>query len=249
MTGLLHRIRRRRPEEPAAPQVPPAVPAGTEPEAPAATATPSFRHRGRLRRRLRYLRRVREIAYRDIGGLVFDLRRFGRDEPGLVNAKLDALIALDAELRELEGTLGDPQPVAELREPGVGACPGCAALHASDARFCSACGLDLKSAGKAAVVAPGAVIAHESPEHAHPGSSADLAPTPGTPEPVAQASAPGAGTPAPAATSPEGIAAPPAQESTSTSPVDSPTPPDAPPPAASEQPTVVTPVVTDRDTP
>jgi len=158
MNGPLQRIRRRRAEEPAGPPEPPTVPAGTEPEALAAPAPPSFRHRGRLRRRLRYLRRVRELGYRDVGGLIFDLRRFRRDEPGLVAAKLEALGAVDAELRGLEDALGDHRPVAELREPGVGACPRCAALHASDARYCSACGLDLRAAPKAAVTAPGAPI-------------------------------------------------------------------------------------------
>ena len=159
MNGLLQRIRRRRPEDPAALPEQPAAPAGTEPEIPDAPATPSFRLRGRLRRRLRYLRRARELGYRDVGGLVFDLRRFGRDEPGLVAAKLDALTAVDAELRELEASLADHQSVTELREPGVGACTRCAALHSSDARFCSACGLNL-SAAKEAVVAPGLSLIH-----------------------------------------------------------------------------------------
>jgi len=169
MNGPLQRIRRRRAEEPAGSPEPPAVPAGTEPEALAAPAPPSFRHRGRLRRRLRYLRRVRELGYRDVGGLVFDLRRFGRDEPRLVAAKLETLTAVDTELRGLEDALGDQRPVAELREPGVGACPRCAALHASDARFCSACGMDLRAAPKVAVPAPGTSIPiaeHPAPETA-----------------------------------------------------------------------------------
>ena len=176
MIGPLHRIRRRGAKEPAGPPVSPAVPAGTEPESLAAPAPPSFRHRGRLRRRLRYLRRVRELGYRDVGGLIFDLRRFGRDEPGLVAAKLEALTAVDTELRGLEDALGNHRPVAELREPGVGACPRCAALHASDARFCSACGMDLRAAPKAAVTAPGTPIPiaeHPAPETA-PGTNATL---------------------------------------------------------------------------
>jgi hypothetical protein len=179
MTGLLHRIRRRRTEEPAAAPDPSAPPAGTEPGDLAAPAVPSFRHRGRLRRRLRYLRRVRELGYRDVGGLVFDLRRFGRDEPALVAAKLDALTAVDAELRQLEGALGDRPEIVELREPGIGACSRCAALHASDARFCSSCGQNV-GATRVAVIAPGtpaaidpAVIAHA---HAAPGTPAAVGP-------------------------------------------------------------------------
>lgn len=179
MNGLLQRIRRRRPEDPAAHSEPPAAPAGSEPEALTAPATPSFRHRGRLRRRLRYLRRVRELGYRDVGGLVFDLRRFGRDEPGLVNAKLDALTAVDAELRGLEDALADHQDVVELREPGVGACTRCAALHASDAHFCSACGLNVSGA-TGAVVAPGTPIAPDA-------GAVTAAQAPGQPEPAVDA--------------------------------------------------------------
>jgi len=81
------------------------------PAVPAAT----WRVRGRLRRRARYLRAKREIALRDLGGLVFDLHRFGRERADLVNAKLESLSALDR-------------------------CASCGELMASDARFCSRCG-------------------------------------------------------------------------------------------------------------
>lgn len=121
----------------AAAEADPTLPAGAEPTPPEA---PSFRHRGRLRRRLRYLRRVREIAFRDLGGLVFDLDRFGRERPDLVRLKLDGLRAIDTELRTLEVVLGDVRAVDELQEPGIAACAGCGALHGSEARFCPACG-------------------------------------------------------------------------------------------------------------
>lgn len=113
------------------------VPAGADPDAP---RSPAFRHRGRLRRRLRYLRRVREIAFRDLGGLVFDLDRFGKDRPDLIKLKLEGLQAIDAELRALEVALDDEQPVEELREAGIAACARCGAIHGSDAAFCPACG-------------------------------------------------------------------------------------------------------------
>ena len=114
-----------------------AVPAGAEPAPPTG---PSFRDRGRLRRRLRYLRRIRELGFRDLGGLVFDLDRFGRDRQDLVRAKLDALAAIDRELRSLEVALDDVRPVEELQEPGITSCPTCGALHGSEARFCPSCG-------------------------------------------------------------------------------------------------------------
>ena len=112
------------------------LPAAAEPGG----TRPSFRSRGPLRRRLRYLRRVRELGFRDLGGLVFDLDRFGRDRADLVRAKLDALRAIDAEARALEAALADHRPVEELHEPGISACAQCGSLHGSEARFCPSCG-------------------------------------------------------------------------------------------------------------
>jgi hypothetical protein len=115
------------------------APAGTDPSG-AAEARPSFRERGRLRRRLRFLRRLRELGFRDLGGLVFDQHRFDRRSDELVRGKLTALAAVDAELRALERALDDRRPITELREPGISACARCGAVIASDARFCSTCG-------------------------------------------------------------------------------------------------------------
>src|SRR3954452_4689963 len=123
-----------------------AVPAGAEPADPAAPPEPSFRNRGRLRRRLRFLRRVRELGYRDLGGLVFDQHRFNRPDEELVRGKVSALAAVDAELRALEDALRERRDIAELREPGISACPRCGTLHGSDARFCPSCGLALSAA-------------------------------------------------------------------------------------------------------
>ena len=73
--------------------------------------TPGFRSRGAMRRRLRYLRRARELGFRDLGGLVFDLRRFERDRPDLIDAKINALYDVDTELRALERVLEDRHEV------------------------------------------------------------------------------------------------------------------------------------------
>ena len=124
----------------------PPVPAGAEPEDPSAPPQPSFRNRGRLRRRLRFLRRVRELGYRDLGGLVFDQHKFSRQNTELVRGKIAALAAVDAELRALEQALGEKRELTELREPGLSACPRCGTLHGSDARFCPSCGLALSGA-------------------------------------------------------------------------------------------------------
>ena len=122
--------------------------AAPEPETEAAPedARPRFRERTRMRRRLRYLRRLRELAFRDLGGLVFDLHRFGRDRNDLVAAKLEALGTIDRELRLLEDALADRREFTDLREAGIAACPRCGTLHDTDANFCPGCGAALRSA-------------------------------------------------------------------------------------------------------
>jgi hypothetical protein len=102
---------------------------------------PGFGERGRMRRRARFLRKARELAYRDLGGLVFDLHRFGQRNDPLVLAKLATLRQIDTEVRELEAALHERRPVTVLREVGIAACPRCATIHGSDDRFCPGCGL------------------------------------------------------------------------------------------------------------
>ncbi|HEX3873123.1 MAG TPA: hypothetical protein VHW26_03180 [Solirubrobacteraceae bacterium] len=126
---------------------PPATPGPDPPPAaapdlaPAKTGPTSYRDRARLRRRLRYLRRARELAFRDLGGFVFDAHRFNRRRDDIVAAKLTGLTGLDTELRSLETALDDRRELMLLHEPGISVCPRCATLHASDANFCSGCGL------------------------------------------------------------------------------------------------------------
>jgi len=124
----------------------PLADAGQSPPAGAAAEAdgrPSFGARGRARRRARYLRKARELAYRDLGGLVFNLHRFGQRNDPLVMAKLTALEHLDGELRALEDSLAERRQITVLREAGINACPRCAAIHSSEDRFCPNCGLDL----------------------------------------------------------------------------------------------------------
>jgi hypothetical protein len=102
-----------------------------------------FGSRGRLRRRARFLRKARELAYRDLGGLVFSLHRFNQRNDQLVLAKLSTLSRIDAELRALETSLSERQPVTVLREAGITACPRCAAIHSGEDRFCPGCGLPM----------------------------------------------------------------------------------------------------------
>lgn len=115
---------------------------------PAATPRrPGFRARGRMRRRLRYLRRLRELQVRDLGGLVFDLRRFERKRDDLVLQKVDQIRACDDELHALERALGERRDLRDVREPGIGGtCPRCFAIFGSADRFCASCGAALGGA-------------------------------------------------------------------------------------------------------
>jgi hypothetical protein len=149
-----------------------AQPAGAEPKPP---DTAGFGARGRIRRRARFLRKARELAYRDLGGLVYNLHRFGQRNDQLVLAKLTLLGQIDHELRTLEGALGEPQPMTILREAGVTVCARCAAIHSSEDRYCPNCGLslgrhpDLPIAGAATPGAPAAGAPAPSPPSLEPG--------------------------------------------------------------------------------
>ena len=192
MKGPLQVIRRRRAEPPAADldagdpateaptEVQPTAAAGANaaaPDQPATEETPasdapagqdaapgstSFRHRGRMRRRLRYLRRVRELGFRDLGGLVFDQHRFSQANEELVRGKVNALAAVDQELRTLEHALDDHRPITELREPGISVCPRCGALHGSEARYCPSCGVAFH--GPLAIAEVGEAVSLPTPE-------------------------------------------------------------------------------------
>jgi hypothetical protein len=113
--------------------------------APDVDQSPGLLARSRVRRRARYLRRLRELQLRDIGGFVVELHRFGRERPDLVRAKVEAAAETDRELRALEHALDDSGGAAmELREPGIGgACTGCGTVYGSGDRYCSWCGRTL----------------------------------------------------------------------------------------------------------
>jgi hypothetical protein len=94
-----------------------------------------------MRRRVRYLRRLRELQLRDIGGFMVELRRFGRERPGLVEEKVSAAMQTDRELRTLEQALAEGWPASEIRAAGIGgACTQCGTVHGSTDRFCAWCG-------------------------------------------------------------------------------------------------------------
>ncbi len=204
-------------------------PAGVQ----ATAGPPGFSERGRMRRRARFLRKARELAYRDLGGLVFNLHRFGSRNDALVLVKLETIGRIDAELRGLEAALSEHQPVTVLREAGVAACPRCAAIHGSDDRFCPNCGLAMDLHAERPVAGPPAPAPVPPTAPAPPPAPAPApTPTPAPPitdQPAASApslpitdqpapptsavsTTPPAG-PAPASDQPTKIVRPPAQSS------------------------------------
>jgi hypothetical protein len=178
----------------------------------------SFASRGRARRRARYLRKARELAYRDLGGLVFNLHRFGQRNDQLVLAKLTTLQHIDGELRAIETALGESEPLTVLREAGITACPRCAAIHSSEDHFCPNCGLSL-----------GPYAEHPAELRTGPAPGPVSAPSPAVAAPVEPAPPP-AETPAPPPAAPlqppaaEGPATA-AQEQAATPPEAAPAPP------------------------
>jgi hypothetical protein len=181
---------------------------------------PGFRSRGHARRRVRFLRKARELAYRDLGGLVFNLHRFGQRNDALVLAKLTTLGHIDTELRALEGALEERRPVTVLREAGITACPRCAAIHSSEDGFCPNCGMpmdrhvDLPIAGAAAPAAVPTPTGAQAPAPAAapetaaaPAPTTALAPTP-TSAPAPTAAPAPATVPAPVAPAPTAAPAP-----------------------------------------
>jgi len=182
--------------------------AGAEVSAPS-----GFQPRGRARRRARFLRKARELAYRDLGGLVFNLHRFGQRNDPLVLAKLTTIGKLDGELRAIETSLQERQPITVLREAGITACARCAAIHSSEDNFCPNCGLSM-----ARHVDLPAGFQSQSASPLPASGAAPSAPTPVPPPP-----APAASAPPPAASPPPPMPAP------------------APTPAASAPPTTTAP--------
>lgn len=196
------------------------------------TSAPGFGERGRMRRRARFLRKARELAYRDLGGLVYDLHRFGQRNDQVVLAKLATLGHIDAELRALEDALHQIKPVTVLREVGIAACPRCAAIHGNEDRFCPGCGLSF-DAGADRPLSTAPVTMTTQGEASVPTTEATQ--TPGAPSSPAPRPSPFASPPAPAS-SPTPASSP------------APTSPPAPRPAAEplttiERPSAPAPVV------
>jgi hypothetical protein len=158
------------------------LPAGLDPAQAAAQATTGSR--GRLRRRLRYLRRARELMLRDLGGLLYEIHRTGGGDiaanTGTIGAKVERLAGLDAEATAIETALAAPRAQTVVFEPGIGGtCDVCGELYGSSARYCSHCG------SAVAAATPGL-----------PAQAAEPRPVPAMPKPPAAAAEEAASEPA-----------------------------------------------------
>jgi hypothetical protein len=119
------------------------VPAGIDRGA-SAVAPSSSRERGRMRRRLRELRRLREAQLIELGALVLEAHRHGRDDSPVIKTKAAEAAATDAEARAVADALETDAGLDTIVTAGIaGPCPTCGTLTSTAWRFCSTCGTPL----------------------------------------------------------------------------------------------------------
>ena len=119
-----------------------APPAGQELSPDDEEATSAASERGAMRKRIRRLTRMREEQLRELGALVVELRRLGRENRELVERKAAVALATDEELRGLREALDERRTVDQAVAAGIaGTCTRCGTLMATADRFCPHCGL------------------------------------------------------------------------------------------------------------
>jgi hypothetical protein len=119
------------------------VPAGIERGADAVAPTGS-RERGRMRRRLRELRRLREAQLLELGALVLEAHKHGRDDTPVIKRKAAEAASTDAEARAVAEALEADAGLDTIVSAGIaGPCPTCGTLTSTAWRFCSTCGTPL----------------------------------------------------------------------------------------------------------
>jgi len=173
------------------------VPAGQDPAAAGATTA---RERGVMRRRVRRLRRVREVLLHELGALVFEMERRGRRREALLRRKVDQLRVVDDEAAGLAAALGGDRSLFEIVSAGiVGACRTCGTLVSTDARFCSNCATPVSAQAERSVPVAAATPPAAAAPGGEAGTPADSPPatatlaTGGPPAPAPSATPPAAG--------------------------------------------------------
>jgi hypothetical protein len=139
LTGLKTRLRGRVDSSARGSDVPAGIERGADAVAPS-----SARQRGRLRRRLRELRRLREAQLLELGALVLEAHKHDRDVAPIVETKIAEAAATDREVRAIAAALDTDAGVDTIVVDGIaGPCPTCGTLVSTSARFCSACATPL----------------------------------------------------------------------------------------------------------
>lgn len=161
LTGLSNRLRDRVDNAARGSDVPAGIERGE------VAAPTSSRERGQLRRRLRELRRLREAQLLELGALVLEAHKHGREEPPVVKAKAAEAAATDAEARAIGEALGNDAGLDTIIAAGIaGPCPTCGTLGSTVARFCSNCGTPLDGRTDAAARAADDAYATADPRTA-----------------------------------------------------------------------------------
>jgi hypothetical protein len=139
LTGLKTRMRERVDDSARGSDIPAGIDRGAT-----AVAPTSSRERGRLRRRLRELRRLREAQLLELGALVLEAHKHGREDSPVIKTKAAEAAATDAEARAVAEALDTDAGIGTIVTAGIaGPCPTCGTLASTVARFCSTCGTPL----------------------------------------------------------------------------------------------------------
>jgi hypothetical protein len=161
------------------------VPAGIERGADA-VAPGNARERGRMRRRLRELRRLREAQLLELGALVLEAHRHGRDASAVIDSKAAEAASTDDEARAIAEALDDDTGLNKVVAAGIaGPCPTCGSLTSTSARFCSTCATPLDGRPGAAPREADLEIPDTPMVDARHVDPADAAPAPTTEVPAA----------------------------------------------------------------
>jgi hypothetical protein len=169
LTGLKNRLRHRVDASARGSDVPAGIDRGADAVAPTGS-----RERGRMRRRLRELRRLRETQLLELGALVLEAHKHDRDGTPVIKSKAAEAAATDAEARALADALDTDAGLDTIVTAGIaGPCPTCGTLASTAWRFCSTCGTPLDGRPDAAPRTDDPVAAETPLEDAREADVAD----------------------------------------------------------------------------
>jgi hypothetical protein len=199
---------------------------------PLAAASAGPAERGKYRRRLRRLKRVREKQLAELGTLVVDARRRANgSRPEVLERRAAEAAEVDRQVRELSHAVDAHADTREIAAGVAGACPSCGELLSTEDRFCPACGTPTKASRKRPVdeapapaaappPVPGTAAAPTAAAPPLPGTAGSPATPPPLPPPL-----PAGTTPPPVPAAMPAPATPPAETPGAAAPSTPPPPP------------------------